>query len=163
MTKITLLQCKRFLVKSFPGTKAEQWLKIDKKENGNGQIFRQFSHEQLGIQTLLEENNTLTLDHTPIKQMMTWKENLEQHFSDPCYEGEIYTLTQMLDEYLIVVFNGVINGDCTVSFEFIDGQEYLVSDLDDDNDIPLSELAKLGYVKKFGQSAKDFLQTYWNF
>lgn len=163
MSEITLLQCQRFLAKSFPETKAQQWKKLHKEENSNGPIYRKFNHELLGEKTLLEKNNTLILDNSVTVEYYTWKENLEEHFSDQCYEGETYTLQQMIYEYLIIVQNGVQNGDCTVSFEFIDGQECLVSDLNDDYNIPIKELEKLGFTRKSGQSAEKYLSMYWNF
>jgi hypothetical protein len=96
-----------------------------------------------------------------------WQQELIAQYSEPCYADKNYTLSEMLDEHLAYVQHGMSNGDFTsdnVKFICSNGVEYLeVPSIDGIFHILITDLNNFDYYVQQGQSAEDFINTYWNY
>lgn len=164
MKKITNIHCKIYLINTFAGTATGEWKYMGKTIDENGDILRKFSHEEEGIVEIIQNGNYLSIYDRIITKQKTWQEYLTKHFSHPVYDGEKYSLKEMLDMYLAGAEHGRQHQSGYARFIVYNNEDCLEVELG--NKMPmfikLSELKDFGYVPKVKQSADDFLHEHWN-
>lgn len=178
---ITTADCKNFIKENSESLGySSNGLKRTRKYKHGNLILRDFVNDNGECITISEdEQHNLSFyeqAQQPAKQESStqihsnWLKLITDHFSDPCYKNDEYSIEQMLDESLAALQHGMqhnsykkkdiyFKSDSSTTFLIIPN---ITSSSDKFIAIPLNDLKAFGYEPKAKQSGYDFVDENWN-